>query len=194
MDFVSHLCELVQAFVDKLNAPIAITSVPNNPGKRTLQSKKKKKKIFFNFFFFFFDRSTAVTGAFYGFEPIDHRLRPNVHYVGDDPVDPDNCTKDYSQVRGLKLNVEEKKSFFFFCLFVLILFQFKAGSVMLFFCSHEHCYGGHLVYHAEGRRDVTAPLLGFLRNPPESLFYDFGCGLDEFAFNREDWFFKDVSG
>jgi hypothetical protein len=57
------------------------------------------------------------------------------------------------------------------------------------FCAeHGHCYGGHLLTH-EGRKDAVMSLLAYCPEPPEEVGYDFACGCEEFALNREPGFF-----
>lgn len=64
---------------------------------------------------------------------------------------------------------------------------------MLFICAHGHCYGGHMVHRAEGRRDIAAALWGFLEHAPDVLVYDFACGAEEYLNNRYDTYVANVS-
>ena len=64
------------------------------------------------------------------------------------------------------------------------------GYVLLWFCPiHGHCFGFHLISGGEGRKDPFHSLLKFLPNPPDEIFYDFACGLNEYSLNREPHFF-----
>ncbi|XP_069108872.1 uncharacterized protein [Argopecten irradians] len=65
-------------------------------------------------------------------------------------------------------------------------------SLFLWFCpSHGHCYGFHMAY-AEGRKDPYASLYSYLEIPPDEIFYDFGCNLQEYCLNRESEYFRSV--
>lgn len=58
--------------------------------------------------------------------------------------------------------------------------------MFLWFCAiHGHSYGFHLIKGAEGRRDPFNALFKYFFSFPWFLFYDFGCGLSEYALNRE---------
>ncbi len=65
------------------------------------------------------------------------------------------------------------------------------GYMFLFFCPiHGHCYGFHLVDGAEGRKDPFSALYKYKPNPPEELFYDFACQMNEYCLNREPKFYR----
>ena len=66
------------------------------------------------------------------------------------------------------------------------------GSTFLFlwFCPlHGHCYGGHIINGAKGRKDPHFSLYTHLENVPKKLFYDFACSLNEYALSRESGYF-----
>jgi hypothetical protein len=44
--------------------------------------------------------------------------------------------------------------------------------------------------NAEGRRDPFVDLYSYMRKPPAVIFYDFSCGLAEYAMNREPLLFQ----
>ena len=55
----------------------------------------------------------------------------------------------------------------------------------LWFCPmHGHCYGFHLLPGSEGRKDPFYSMYKYLPEPPEEVFYDFGCSLSEYSLNR----------
>lgn len=65
------------------------------------------------------------------------------------------------------------------------------GYMFLWFCPlHGHCYGLHLIKGGEGRKDPFASLFKYLPEPPEHVFFDFACQLNEYCLNREPDFFK----
>ena len=71
----------------------------------------------------------------------------------------------------------------------------KKGSTFLFlwFCPlHGHCYGGHIVNGAEGRKDPACSLYTHLEVAPEIIYYDFACSLEEYCMNREAGYFKNT--
>lgn len=45
---------------------------------------------------------------------------------------------------------------------------------------------------SEGRNDPFSVLKTFLAEPPEVVMYDFCCSLEEYASNRDPWWFKDT--
>lgn len=64
------------------------------------------------------------------------------------------------------------------------------GSCQFIFCpKHYHCYGFHLIYGSEGRKDPFSALYKYKPSPPEEFFYDFACNLSEYCLNREPAFF-----
>ena len=66
------------------------------------------------------------------------------------------------------------------------------SNLFLWFCAdHGHCYGFHMT-GAEGRKDPAASLYSHLATPPDPVFYDFACNLQEYCLNRECGFYKDV--
>ena len=67
------------------------------------------------------------------------------------------------------------------------------GYMFLFFCPyHGHCYGFHLIDGGEGRKDPFSAMYKYMEEPPEELFYDFACSLQEYCLNREPEFFRNV--
>ncbi|XP_057294962.1 uncharacterized protein LOC130623486 [Hydractinia symbiolongicarpus] len=71
----------------------------------------------------------------------------------------------------------------------------KKGTTYLFlwFCPyHGHCLGFHIITGSEGRKDALASLYTHLEKGPETIFYDFACGLSEYAKNRESGYFQDT--
>lgn len=86
----------------------------------------------------------------------------------DDALSIGQCSKDYGIVNS------------------------KRGTTQLFlwFCpKHGDCYGFHIIPGAEGRKDPAASLYMYLERPPEYIFYDFACGLEEYGLNRESGYF-----
>jgi hypothetical protein len=62
--------------------------------------------------------------------------------------------------------------------------------LMLCFCPlHGHCHGFHMVPESEGRKDPHAAMLCYLPKPPLEVYYDFACGLSEYCWNREPFFY-----
>ena len=65
--------------------------------------------------------------------------------------------------------------------------------MFLWFCPiHGHSYGFHIINGGEGRKDPFSSLYKYLPEPPEEIFYDFACGLSEYALNRSPEYFKNV--
>lgn len=65
------------------------------------------------------------------------------------------------------------------------------SHTFLWFCPiHGHCYGFHLINGAEGRKDPFASLVKYAPIVPNEIFYDFACGLSEYALNREPELFR----
>ena len=57
--------------------------------------------------------------------------------------------------------------------------------MFIWFCPiHGHTYGFHLIDGGEGRKDPFSSLFKFKEEMPEHIFYDFACGLSEYALNR----------
>ncbi len=46
--------------------------------------------------------------------------------------------------------------------------------------------------HGEGRRDSFYPIYRFLPDPPDAMFADFGCGVEETSLNYLPDYFKSV--
>ncbi|XP_052820942.1 uncharacterized protein LOC128246666 [Mya arenaria] len=66
------------------------------------------------------------------------------------------------------------------------------SNLFLWFCpDHGHCYGFHMTV-AEGRKDPSASLYSHLAKPPQAVFYDFACNLQEYCLNRESGYYKNV--
>ena len=73
--------------------------------------------------------------------------------IGDDEVDCEMCQKKID-------NTNPKK---------------KRSAVMLVFCSvHGHCIGFHVTPN-ERRRDAFLPLFSYMKDAPDTVFYDFVC-------------------
>jgi len=116
-------------------------------------------------------------GSFYYFRPDGAKIRNNRHFsiddgkstrVHDDKPTTSSCTKKYPTVatRG-------------------------ASYLFLWFCpTHGHCYGAHIVNGQEGRKDAACSLFTHLEIPPEMIFYDFACSLEEYTLNREAEYFR----
>ena len=65
--------------------------------------------------------------------------------------------------------------------------------MFLWFCPiHGHCYGFHLLPGSEGRKDPFYSLYKYLPEPPEEVFYDFGCSLSEYSLNRAPSYSKHI--
>jgi len=64
------------------------------------------------------------------------------------------------------------------------------STLFLWFCAdHGHCYGFHMT-GAEGRKDPALSLYSYLETPPQDVFYDFACNLQEYCLNRESGYYK----
>ncbi|XP_066921109.1 uncharacterized protein [Clytia hemisphaerica] len=50
--------------------------------------------------------------------------------------------------------------------------------------------GAHIVNGQEGRKDAACSLFTHLEIPPEMIFYDFACSLEEYTLNREAEYFR----
>ena len=67
------------------------------------------------------------------------------------------------------------------------------GYMFLWFCPiHGHAYGFHLIAGGEGRKDPFSSLYKYMETPPEHIFYDFACQLQEYCLNREPEMFKNT--
>lgn len=67
------------------------------------------------------------------------------------------------------------------------------GYMFLWFCPiHGHAYGFHLIAGGEGRKDPFSSLYKYMDTPPEHIFYDFACQLQEYCLNREPELFKNT--
>ena len=65
------------------------------------------------------------------------------------------------------------------------------GYLFLWFCPiHGHSYGFHLIAGGEGRKDPFSSLFKYIQEPPDDIFYDFACQLNEYCLNREPELFK----
>lgn len=70
----------------------------------------------------------------------------------------------------------------------------KSGTTYLFLWFdplHGHCYGFHIITTSEGRKDPFASAFMYMETPPEEIYYDFSCQLEEYALNREPHFWRD---
>ena len=101
---------------------------------------------------------------------LDGKVKKNLDH-DDNALDFERCEKFYS-----KVEVSAKGS----------------SNLFLWFCAdHGHCYGFHMT-RAEGRKDPSASLYAHLEKPPQYIFYDFACNLQEYCLNRESGYYKDV--
>ena len=100
---------------------------------------------------------------------IDMESRNKNH--DDLPVGFEKCTKTYHQVSAKGTTY----SFFWLC------------------ALHHHCFGFHIIPGSEGRKDPFASLYTHLESPPDNVFYDFACSLQEYTLNRESGYFSKVS-
>lgn len=50
----------------------------------------------------------------------------------------------------------------------------------------------HILVKGEGRNDPFSVLKTFLEEPPEVVIYDFACALEEYASNRDPWWFRNT--
>ena len=101
---------------------------------------------------------------------IDKKAKKNVDH-DDNTMDFERCQKLYSKVQTSAPGT---------------------SNLFLWFCAdHGHCYGFHMT-GAEGRKDPSASLYSHLEKPPQDVFYDFACGLQEYCLNRESGFYKNV--
>jgi len=112
------------------------------------------------------------SGTAYYFTETGDKLREQPCYLINDTIDKkskgETCTKIFPKVSSGGF-----------------------GYMFLFFCPiHGHCYGFHLVDGAEGRKDPFSALYKYKPSPPEELFYDFACQLNEYCLNREPMFFR----
>ena len=57
---------------------------------------------------------------------------------------------------------------------------------------YGHCYGCHMIPGNEGRKDPACSLYSYMKVPPEEVFYDFSCQLEEYCLNREPGFWKNT--
>ena len=57
--------------------------------------------------------------------------------------------------------------------------------LFLWFCPiHGHCYGYHITKGAEGPKDCFASSIKYMEQPPEEIYYDNACHLNDYCFNR----------
>ena len=86
----------------------------------------------------------------------------------DDPPSSESCQKKYPEVS-------------------------RKGTAYLFLWfdpnHYGHCYGYHIIPSSEGRKDPFASCFLHMANPPDEIFYDFACQLEEYCLNREPQFF-----
>ena len=69
----------------------------------------------------------------------------------------------------------------------------RSGTTYLFLRFdplHGHCYGFHVITMSEGRKDPFASALLYTETPPNDMFYDISCQLEEYALNREPTFWR----
>ena len=70
----------------------------------------------------------------------------------------------------------------------------KCGTTYLFLwfdpIHYGHCYGYHIIPASEGRKDPFASAFLHMEKPPEEVFYDFSCQLEEYCLNREPKFWR----
>lgn len=57
---------------------------------------------------------------------------------------------------------------------------------------HQTIIGYHVMPNGEGRRDAIYPLYRFLEKPPDALFGDYACGIEETCLNYLPQYFKGV--
>ena len=69
----------------------------------------------------------------------------------------------------------------------------RSGTTYLFLWFdplHGHCYGFHIITMSEVRKDPFASAFLYMETPPNEVFYDFSCQLEEYALNREPMFWR----
>lgn len=57
---------------------------------------------------------------------------------------------------------------------------------------HQTIIGFHVMPNGEGRRDAIYPVYRFLEKPPNALFGDYACGIEETCLNYLPHYFKIV--
>ena len=70
----------------------------------------------------------------------------------------------------------------------------KSGITFLFAWFdplHGHCYGFHVITTSEGRKDPFASIYLYKKDPPDAVYYDFSCQLEEYCLNREPHFWRE---
>ena len=66
------------------------------------------------------------------------------------------------------------------------------SHLFLWFCPiHGHCYGYHIIKGAEGPKDAFASSAKYMEKPPEEIYYDNACHLNDYCFNRAPAYFRD---
>lgn len=50
----------------------------------------------------------------------------------------------------------------------------------------------HILVKGEGRNDPFSVMKTFLEEPPEVVIYDFACALEEYASNRDPYWFRNT--
>jgi hypothetical protein len=117
-------------------------------------------------------------------------------YVSDGAGDVVVCNKDFRTARG-------RTGGLFRYWYISVVFSIVnyvhihtlQTTVLIpsFFCvEHGMCLGTGVIPVAEGRRDPFWGVYLHCPNPPNKFFYDFACGLCEFALNREPHYWRNV--
>ena len=58
---------------------------------------------------------------------------------------------------------------------------------------HQTIIGYHVIANGEGRRDAIYPVYRFLEKPPQAIFGDYACGIEETCLNYVPDYFKGVN-
>jgi len=124
------------------------------------------------------------TGTAYYFNESGSTLRKVHQFSMDDDqkskkkADHDDQTEEFERCNKFFSKVDTSSPF--------------TSTLFLWFCAdHGHCYGFHMTTN-EGRKDPSPSLYSYLETPPDDVFYDFACGLQEYCLNRESGYYKDV--
>ena len=59
----------------------------------------------------------------------------------------------------------------------------RSGLWFTLCMDHQTVVGYHVMPHGEGRRDAFFPIYRFLETPPEAIFGDYVCGIEETSVN-----------